>query len=202
MKSNSVERQYLSSAAAAAASLHHQGSKCLHGVHTRQIMYHQVISTRLYRIQVASYRLQYAALENMQFFSATLCARERAGATVTLSSGEEIRGAVVVGADGVRSAVGASMGCQPPNYAGYSAYRSTNCRTDAPGLFFCTWPVSMLAAPPVIVLKRRAVLCWLRSSGTWYHVWPILTANTVADRGLATFNDGLPLPLNTIRQVT
>lgn len=64
------------------------------------------------------------------------------GAVATLSTGEEIRGAVVVGADGVRSAVGASLGNRPPNYAGYSAYR-----------------------------------------------------------GLATFNEELPLPLNTIRQV-
>mmetsp|Transcript_4027 Transcript_4027/g.11681 ORF Transcript_4027/g.11681 Transcript_4027/m.11681 type:complete len:463 (+) Transcript_4027:130-1518(+) len=52
------------------------------------------------------------------------------------------RGAVVVGADGVRSRVGAHLGLSMPNYAGYSAYR-----------------------------------------------------------GLATFEEGLPLPLNTIRQV-
>lgn len=46
-----------------------------------------------------------------------------AGVAAVLASGEEVRGAALVGADGVRSRVGAHLGLSPPNYAGYSAYR-------------------------------------------------------------------------------
>jgi len=42
---------------------------------------------------------------------------------VELDSGETLRGALVVGADGARSRVAAQLGVRPPNYAGYSAYR-------------------------------------------------------------------------------
>ena len=46
-----------------------------------------------------------------------------AGPSVTLHSGETLRCRVVVGADGVRSAVAQSLGVPPPNYAGYVSYR-------------------------------------------------------------------------------
>jgi 2-polyprenyl-6-methoxyphenol hydroxylase-like FAD-dependent oxidoreductase len=43
--------------------------------------------------------------------------------TVRLQGGEALQGALVVGAEGVRSPVAAQLGVRPQNYAGYSAYR-------------------------------------------------------------------------------
>ena len=40
-----------------------------------------------------------------------------------LRSGEELTCRAVVGADGVSSAVAATLGVRPPNLAGYTAYR-------------------------------------------------------------------------------
>ncbi|CAK0760239.1 hypothetical protein CVIRNUC_002755 [Coccomyxa viridis] len=45
------------------------------------------------------------------------------GVSVSLESGELLRGPVLVGADGVRSRVAAALGLREPNYAGYIAYR-------------------------------------------------------------------------------
>ena len=42
---------------------------------------------------------------------------------VRLQGGEALQGALVVGAEGVRSPVAAQLGVRPQNYAGYSAYR-------------------------------------------------------------------------------
>ena len=44
-------------------------------------------------------------------------------AAVRLQGGEALQGALVVGAEGVRSPVAAQLGVRPQNYAGYSAYR-------------------------------------------------------------------------------
>ena len=45
------------------------------------------------------------------------------GARLRLRGSEELACRAVVGADGVRSAIAASLGVPPPNVAGYSAYR-------------------------------------------------------------------------------
>jgi 2-polyprenyl-6-methoxyphenol hydroxylase-like FAD-dependent oxidoreductase len=46
-----------------------------------------------------------------------------ADGAVRLQGGETLQGALVVGAEGVRSPVAAQLGVRPQNYAGYSAYR-------------------------------------------------------------------------------
>lgn len=46
-----------------------------------------------------------------------------AGVSVKLRSGETVRGRIIVGADGARSAVAAALNMAVPSYAGYSAYR-------------------------------------------------------------------------------
>ena len=47
-----------------------------------------------------------------------------AGALVTLEDGRRMRFRAVLGTDGIRSRVAASLGMSTPNYAGYAAYRS------------------------------------------------------------------------------
>jgi len=54
-----------------------------------------------------------------------------------LSSGQRLRCRMVVGADGVRSAVASHVGVQPPRYAGYVAYRG-----------MATFPPGALPLPP------------------------------------------------------
>jgi 2-polyprenyl-6-methoxyphenol hydroxylase-like FAD-dependent oxidoreductase len=44
-------------------------------------------------------------------------------AAVLLEGGEALQGALVVGAEGVRSPIAAQLGVGAQNYAGYSAYR-------------------------------------------------------------------------------
>jgi 2-polyprenyl-6-methoxyphenol hydroxylase-like FAD-dependent oxidoreductase len=57
--------------------------------------------------------------------SACTCSRTatRAGVTVRLEDGQELRASVVVGADGVRSRIARQLGLPEANYAGYIAYR-------------------------------------------------------------------------------
>ena len=52
------------------------------------------------------------------------CELVTAGVSVSLESGELLRGPVLIGADGVRSRVAAALGLREPNYADYIAYRS------------------------------------------------------------------------------
>jgi 2-polyprenyl-6-methoxyphenol hydroxylase-like FAD-dependent oxidoreductase len=49
--------------------------------------------------------------------------QDEAGVTATLRSGEEERGAALVGADGIRSAVRANLLGDAPRYAGYAGWR-------------------------------------------------------------------------------
>ena len=46
-----------------------------------------------------------------------------AGASVSLSNGIQVQGAVLMGADGARSEIAKHLNLAAPNYAGYSAYR-------------------------------------------------------------------------------
>ena len=70
-----------------------------------------------------------------------------AGVAAVLASGEEVRGATLVGADGVRSRVGAHLGLSPPNYAGYSAYRCKE-QPPTPSPHTLVFPRMIWAPPP------------------------------------------------------
>lgn len=55
---------------------------------------------------------------------------------MTFKNGEVIKGKVLVGADGARSAVAKALNMGTPSYAGYSAYRSPpNLREMLPEVF-------------------------------------------------------------------
>lgn len=58
--------------------------------------------------------------------------QDGAGVTVTLRDGREERGAVLIGADGIRSAVRAKLLGDPPRYAGYSGWRGVAAMDPAP----------------------------------------------------------------------
>lgn len=46
---------------------------------------------------------------------------------MTLEDGRRMRFRAVLGTDGIKSRVAASLGMSTPNYAGYAAYRSACC---------------------------------------------------------------------------
>ena len=102
--------------------------------HSMEVMNaHKLQASRESRVSDEQVRQSAGLSSKQNAYLPPTCRSVIAGVSVSLESGELLRGPVLVGADGVRSRVAAALGLREPNYAGYIAYRSANLQNPCCG---------------------------------------------------------------------
>ncbi len=140
---------------------------------------------------------------------------------MTLDDGRVLRARAVVGADGSRSVVGRALGMPPATYAGYVAYRRARSlraggralweRSTAgslPERVRCTWRVCAVGQCVAAVsvgnngLRTRELARQreerLRGLPVSMMAQRVALLRARARRGVARFDDGLPVPAQTV----